>query len=142
MWSPSRSDHGHAGSSSSVDNDEVEVLEEEAEEAASSEGVGEHVVGLQLEGCAPIELRPVLKAAAREHLDKCVQQQSETTLLSALGGGGLDTRSVVWYNSKAQGLLHMARRQVASAAGRARREIRRVGSRRLSASACSASRVA
>ena len=59
----------HAGSSSSVDNDEVEVLEE-AEEAASSEGVGEHVVGLQLEGCAPIELRPVLKAAAREHLDK------------------------------------------------------------------------
>jgi hypothetical protein len=109
-------------------------------------------VGLQLGGCAPLELRATLEAAARAHLERSTLSEQPADdppasaeaaeaaaslvdapatappdppsrpppsppLLATLGNL-LDTRSVVWYRTAAQGALHIRRRAAAASAGR------------------------
>ena len=77
--------------------------------------LGEFVVGLQLEGCAPLALRPALEAAAAA----AARSSSEGDTFPRLEAfGPLEhLRSVVWYRTHAQGCLHFRRRAAALAAG-------------------------
>lgn len=83
-----------------------------AEEWADNQG-SEHFAALQLEGFAPLVLRPIIEAAARDHL---------------AGGGTLcrptfglvQTASVVWYTNPVQGMLTALRWRTALARGQAR----------------------
>ncbi len=86
----------------------------------ASEGEARHVAAVQLEGCAPVGLRPFLEAAAAKHVQSLADAAAAACrpppLLQRLGALELD--SVVWYESRAQAALHVLRLDAAAAAGR------------------------